>query len=100
MPYVQTFEKLCRGELSVRLRVLTFLSTARYFETSNVAGSTVLPSDFASRNAPICNNLKCHICTFVQLTEHSVVRHVSTQAIINGTINHCFTSKTAWMTIQ
>ena len=67
---------------------------------TNVAGLAVLPSDFASHSAPLCNNPKCKICTFVQPTDNSVVRHVSTQDIIDGTIKHCFASITAWISIQ
>ena len=53
-PCVQSFEKLCRGEFSSSPRVATFLSTVSRYQASvpHVAGAAILPSDFASRNAP------------------------------------------------
>jgi len=55
-PCVQAFEKLCRGEFSASPRVSTFLSTASRYQVTvrHVSGSAILPSDFASRNAPDC----------------------------------------------
>ena len=78
-PCVQAFEKLCRGEFSISPRVSTFLSVASRYQCSvrHAAGSAILPSDFASRNAPACNDRKCQICTFVQKSEDSVVRRTS-----------------------
>ncbi|VDI13133.1 Hypothetical predicted protein [Mytilus galloprovincialis] len=74
-PCVQRFEKLCRGEFSASPRVSTFLSTACRYQVTvrHVAGAAILPSDFASRNAPDCEDSACQICTFVQFTENSVV---------------------------
>ncbi|CAG2247137.1 unnamed protein product [Mytilus edulis] len=88
-PCVQAFEKLCRGEFSASPRVSTFLSTACRYQVTvrHVAGAAILPSDFASRNAPDCEDSACQICTFVQFTENSVVRHISTKDILEGIQN-------------
>ena len=53
-PCVQAFEKLCRGEFSASPRVSTFLSVVNRFQASvrHLSGAAILPSDFASRNAP------------------------------------------------
>lgn len=53
-PCVQAFEKMCRGEFSASPRVSTYLSTVSRFQANvrHVAGVAILPSDFASRNAP------------------------------------------------
>ena len=53
-PCVQAYEKLCRGQFSSSPRVLSFLSTASRYHASvrHVSESAIVPSDFASRNAP------------------------------------------------
>ena len=101
-PCVQAYEKLCRGEFSASPRVSTFLATASRFQVSirHVSGQAILPSDFASRNAADCDNLSCQICTFINLQEDSVVRHVTTQDILDGKVKLPFTSRGAWLSIQ
>lgn len=86
---MQAFKKLCRGEFSASPRVSTFLSTASGYQVTvrHISGSAILPSDFASRNAPDCEDPTCQICSFVQLTENSVIRHISTQNdVMDGSI--------------
>ena len=80
----------------------TFLATASRFQVSIrlVSGQAILPSDFVSRNAPDCDNPSCQICTFIHLQEESVVRHVTTQDILNGKVKLSFTSRGAWLSIQ
>ncbi|VDI84008.1 Hypothetical predicted protein [Mytilus galloprovincialis] len=90
------------GEFSASPRVSTFLSTACRYQVTvrHVAGAAILPSDFASRNAPDCEDSACQICTFVQFTENSVVRHISTKDILEGIQKLPFTSRNAWISIQ
>ena len=101
-PCVQAYDKLCRGEFSASPRVSTFLSTASRFQVSirHVSGLAILPSDYSSRNAPECDNPSCQICNFIHLQEESVVRHVSTSDILNGTVKLPFTNRSTWITIQ
>ena len=101
-PCVQAYEKLCRGQFSSSPRVLSFLSTASRYHVSvrHVSGSAIVPSDSPSRNAPACKDSACQVCLFIQQIEDSVVRHVSMQEILNGTIKIPFTSGSAWSTIQ
>ncbi|CAC5413332.1 unnamed protein product [Mytilus coruscus] len=101
-PCEQAFEKLCRGEFSSSPWVSTFLSTASRFRVSirHVSGLAILPSDFASRNAPDCDNPACQICNFIHIQEECVVRHVTTADILNGTVKLPFTSRTAWLSNQ
>jgi hypothetical protein len=101
-PCVQAFEKLCRGEFSASPRISTFLSVVSRYQVSvrHVAGSAILPSDFASRNAPPCDNKTCQICTFVSDSRESVVRITSIQDVIDGKVRLPFTSRTAWLSIQ
>ncbi|CAC5365611.1 unnamed protein product [Mytilus coruscus] len=102
LPPAKAFEKLCRGEFSASPRVWTFLSTACRYQVTvrHVAGAAILPSDFASRNAPDCEDSACQICTFMQFTENSVVRHISTKDILEGIQKPPFTSRNAWISIQ
>lgn len=101
-PCVQAYEKLCRGEFSASPRVSTFLSTASRYQVSirHVAGAAILPSDFASRNAADCENPQCQICLFASSVDDSVVRHISTQDILNYSVKLPFTSRPAWCNIQ
>lgn len=101
-PCVQAYEKLCRGEFSASPRVSTFLSTASRFQASirHISGQAILPSDFASRNAPDCDDPTCQICTFINQQEDSVVRHITTKDILDGPSKLPFTSRAAWLSIQ
>ncbi len=91
---VQAFEKLCHGEFSASPRVSTFLSVVSPYQVSvrHVAGSAILPPDFASRNAPSCENEGCQVCSFVRHTAESVVRQTSVQDVLDGSAHLPFTS--------
>ena len=101
-PCVQALNKLCRGEFSASRRVTSFLTTVSRYQVSlqHFAGTANLPSDFASRNAPDCNEPQCQICSFVHETETSVVRGISTQEILESTKRLPFTSRPAWFSVQ
>ena len=101
-PCVQSFEKLCRGQFSSSPRVATFLSTVSRYHASvrHVAGSAILPSDFASCNASKCDNPTCQVCSFIQRTEDSMVLRASVQSILSGTAKLPFTTRAAWLALQ
>lgn len=101
-PCVQSFEKLCRGQFSSSPRVTTFLSTVSRYQISlrHLAGSSNLPSDFASRNAPPCDDPRCQICAFISQAEDSVVRPISVQDVLSGSIALPFTTRSAWLQTQ
>ena len=101
-PCVQAYDKLCRGEFSASPRVTSFLSTASRYQVTlqHLSGTANIPSDFASRNAPECSNPSCQICTFIALTEESVVRQVSIDDIKSGRATLPYTSRNAWRAIQ
>ena len=97
-PCVQAHEKLCRGEFSVSPRVSMFLSAvSRYHATvRHLAGSANIRSDFASRNAPVCVEQQCQVCTFIREIEESVVmQRVTTNEITSGRAKLPFTSRSA-----
>lgn len=79
-PCVMAFEKVCRGECSASPKVSTFLSVISRYQMSiqHLAGSVILPSDFASRNSPNCEEPTFQICSFVSKTEecHSPRCHI------------------------
>ena len=93
---------VCRGEFSASPRVSTFLSTASRFQVTiqHVAGAAILPSDFASRNSPDCDDSTCQICTFVKRTEESVVRLTTAEDVLSGRTKLPFTSRNAWLSLQ
>ena len=101
-PCVMAFEKLCRGEFSASPRVSTFLSSVSRYQLSvrHVAGAAILPSDFASRNAPDCDEPTCQVCSFVSESMDSVVRSTSVNDILSGVSRLPFTSRAAWLSIQ
>ena len=101
-PCVQGFEKLCRGEFSASPRVTSFLSIVSRYQVSirHLAGRLNIPSDFASRNAPPCNEPNCQICSFISRTEDSVVRSVNIKDVMSDDFRLPFTSRSAWIDIQ
>ena len=101
-PRVQALNKLCRGKFSASPRITSFLTTVSKYQVNlqHLAGTANLPSDFASRNAPDCNEPRCQICSFVHETETSVVRGISTQEVLENTKRLPFTSRPAWFSIQ
>ena len=68
--------------------VATFLSNISRYQASvrHVAGAAMLPSDFASRNAPECDNPTCQVCSFIQHTEDSMV---SPRICLKHTVRNC-----------
>ena len=101
-PCVEAYNKLCRGQFSHSARVSTFLSTAcRYQVTiTHLAGKSNVPSDFGSRNAPVCEIPSCQICSFINQTETSVVHAVKTKDVINGITKMPFLTRSTWLSAQ
>ena len=101
-PCVQAFNKLCCGQFSSSPRVTTFLSTASRYQISlrHLAGSANMPSDFASRNAAVCDDPHCQICIFISKAEDSVVRPISVHDVLSGSVSLPFTSRSAWLQTQ
>ena len=101
-PCVQAFEKLCRGQFSSSPRVTSFLSAVSRYQVSllHLAGSANLPSDFASRNAPACDDPRCQICSFVSEAEDLAVRPITVHDVLSGQASLPFTSRAAWLQTQ
>ena len=101
-PCVEAFEKLHRGEFSASPRVTTFLSTASRFQVSlrHLLGCANLVADFASRNAPSCTHPNCQICSFINHTENSVVRNVTVNDVLLGSVRVPFSNRNAWINMQ
>ena len=93
-PCVQAYQKLCRGEFSTSPRVSTFLSTISRYHVlvQHIAGASILPSDFASRNPPECRDMACQVCNFINTTQSSVIRRTSVAEILAGKTHLPFTS--------
>ena len=101
-PCVQAYQKLARGEFSASPRVTTFLSTISQYRVSvlHLAGSNNIPSDFASRNAPDCDEPRCQVCSFISSIEEAPVRQVTAQDVLNGSVRMPFISRSAWHDTQ
>ena len=98
-------ERITAGNQSNSLVVwsetlLTSLKTAKRSRPAKPAGSANLPSDFASRNAPPCDDPRCQICSFVSQAEDSVVRPISVQDVLSGSVALPFTTQSAWLHTQ
>lgn len=80
----------------------SFIGSYKCFQVSirQVLSQAILLSDFASRNAPDCNNPSCQICNFIHLQEDSVLRYITTQDVSSVKIKLPFTSRAAWLSIQ
>ena len=100
-PCVQAIDKLRRGEFSASPRVTSFLSVVSRYQIDilHLAGSANIPSDFSSRNAPECDNPQCQVCSFISITEDSVVRSTSSHDI-NSVSRVPFTTHSSWIQIQ
>ncbi|XP_068706826.1 uncharacterized protein [Montipora foliosa] len=101
-PCVQAFDKLCRGQFSSSPRVTSFLSSVSRYQITllHLAGSANLPSDFASRNAPACDDPRCQVCSFVSEAEDLAVRPISVHDVLSGKTSLPFTSRSAWLQSQ
>ncbi|KAJ8349524.1 hypothetical protein SKAU_G00246540 [Synaphobranchus kaupii] len=90
---------LLAGFFSAKLRGSQ--TTCRYqASVRHVAGSAILPSDFASRNAPPCKDEGCQVCSFIERTADSVVWMTSVQDVLDGSVRLPFTSRSAWLATQ
>ncbi|CAG2187683.1 unnamed protein product [Mytilus edulis] len=78
-PCVQGFEKLCRGEFSASPRVTSFLSVVSRYQVSvnHLSGRANIPSDFASRNAPVCTEPNCQTHSRSFKTRHSALQKLT-----------------------
>ena len=101
-PCVQAYERLLRGEFSASPRITTFLSTVARYHVAirHLAGSSNVPSDFASRNAPPCVVPQCQVCSFLKVSDSVTVLRISPQDILAGTIKAPFTTRSTWLSIQ
>ena len=83
---MQAIDKLCCGKFSASPRVTSFLSIVSRYQVNvrHSAGSDNVQTDFASRNAPDCNDPKCQICIFIIQIEDSVVRNISVQDVLSN----------------
>lgn len=101
-PCVQAYHKLMRGEFSTSARITSFLScVSRYnMEVRHISGVANLPSDYTSRNPTDCPNHTCQICHFVEDLQLSVVRNVSVQDVMAGSVRMPFSNRVAWQATQ
>ena len=74
-PCVQVLRNCGCGEFSTSPLVSTFLSVVSRFQASvrHLYGAAILQSDFASHNAPPCQDVTCKVCAFIHRTQESVI---------------------------
>ncbi|CAG2254384.1 unnamed protein product [Mytilus edulis] len=78
-PCVPGFGKLCRGEFSASPRVTSFLSVVSRYQVSvnHLSGRANIPSDFASRNAPVCTEPNCQTHSRSFKTRHPALQKLT-----------------------
>ena len=101
-PCAQAYDRLLQGEFSASPRITTFLSTvARYHvAVRHLAGTSNLPSDFASRNALSCQAPQCQICSFIKMTTNATVLRISPEDVLSGVAKAPFTTRSTWLSLQ
>ena len=101
-PCVEAYQKLTRGEFSASSRLTTFLTAASRYQLSvrHLQGSANTPSDFTCRNAPPCDEPNCQVCRFIYEMQESVVRSISVQDVVSGSVRLPFTTRSTWRATQ
>ena len=101
-PCVQAWERMKRGEFSTSTRVATFMSTLAEYnvEVQHISGVQNLPSDFQSRNPPVCNSPSCQICAFVDETQETVIRSITVDKILCGQAGVPYNNRSVWKKLQ
>ena len=64
------------------------------------ADTANLPSDYSSRHSIECPDHSCQVCHFVNDLQDSVVRDITVQDVLDGSIKMPFTSRIAWLSTQ
>ena len=101
-PCIQTWERMKRGEFSTSARAASYMSTLAEFnvEVKHISGSHNLPSDFQSRNPPLCDSSCCQICKFVEESSNAVIKAVTVEEIMNGHVRVPFDNRAVWRKLQ
>ena len=101
-PCVEARNKLLRGHFSASARISTFLSclSEHNLILSHIKGTDNTISDFGSRHPSNCSESSCQICKFVEDLVESVVRSVSVNDVLSGSVRMPFMNKNAWMSAQ
>ena len=66
----------------------------------HLASSVNLPSDFASCNAPACEDPRCEVCLFVSKAEDLAVHPLSVHDVLSGKTSLPLTSRSVWLQSQ
>ena len=75
-------------------------ASAKWVSVSHIAGSKIIPSDYASHHPMSCPESSCQICKFVSEMEESVVYSLSVQDVIDGSSRMPFANRIAWLATQ
>ena len=70
------------------------------FLLQHLKGEGNTSSDFASRNPNVCHDSSCQVCEFIHDTASSVVRAVTVEEVLNGSVRIPFYNKNAWKSAQ
>ena len=101
-PCVQAWERMKRGEFSTSSRVAAFMSTLAQYrvDVKHIEGSKNLPSDFQSRNPPLCDSSACQICKFVDDSDVAVIKSITVEEIMSGQVRVPYDNRGVWKKLQ
>ena len=101
-PCIQAWERMRRGEFSTSARVASYMSTLAEYNVvvHHISGSQNLPSDFQSRNPPLCESSSCQICKFIEDSSTAVVKSISVEEILSGHVRVPYDNRAVWRKLQ
>ena len=101
-PCIQAWGKMIRGEFSTSARVASYMSTLAEYrvEVKHINGCRNLPSDFQSRNPPLCESSCCQICKFVEEASNVVVQSITVDEIMSGHVRVPYDNRAVWRKLQ
>ena len=101
-PCIQAWERMKRGMFSTSARVASYMSTLAEYnvDVQHISGSQNLPSDFQSRNPPLCDSSCCQICKFIEDSSTAIVKSISVEEILNGHVKVPYDNKAVWRKLQ
>ena len=69
-------------------------------EVKHINGCRNLPSDFQSRNPPLCESSCCQICKFVGEASNVVVQSITVEEIMSGHVRVPYDNRAVWRKLQ
>ena len=95
-------KECAKFEFSTSARVASYMSTLAEYNVvvHHISGLQNLPSDFQSRNPPLCESSSCQICKFIEDSSTAVVKSISVEEILSGHVRVPYDNRAVWRKLQ